>query len=91
LFCAVCTNRKKWKNFPLKLLTFVFDGAILVSRSRQTRPKQKRKEEKKMVKKVWGFNCFGVCIVLIEENKIDEYNAKHPLFNEKIISWKNAD
>ena len=45
----------------------------------------------KEVKKVWGFNCFGVCIVLIEENKIDEYNAKHPLFNEKIISWKNAN
>ena len=45
----------------------------------------------KEVKKVWGFNCFGVCIVLIQENKIDEYNAKHPLFNEKIVSWKNAN
>jgi hypothetical protein len=24
----------------------------------------------------------------MEESKIEEYNKKHPLFNEKIISWK---
>lgn len=38
--------------------------------------------------KVWGFNCFGICIVRIELSKIEEYNKNHPLFNEKIITWK---
>lgn len=38
--------------------------------------------------KVWGFNCFGVCIKLIQKDKIEEWNETHPLFNEKIISWK---
>lgn len=38
--------------------------------------------------KVWGFNCFGVCITRIEIDKIEEYNQKHLLFNEKIVSWK---
>lgn len=41
-----------------------------------------------MVEKVWGYNCFGVCIKLIARDKIDEYNTKHQLFNEKIVSWK---
>ena len=41
-----------------------------------------------MVEKVWGYNCFEVCIKLIARDKIDEYNAKHQLFNEKIVSWK---
>lgn len=40
------------------------------------------------MKKVWCFNCFGVCIARMEESKIAEYNKKHPLFNEKIVSWK---
>lgn len=39
--------------------------------------------------KVWGFNCFGICIVRIEESKIQEYNERHPLVTEKIVSWKN--
>ena len=38
--------------------------------------------------KVWGFNCYGVCIALIEKSKIDEYNAKHPVVSQKIKSWK---
>jgi hypothetical protein len=38
--------------------------------------------------KVWGFNCFGVCIVRIEADRIQEWNDSHPLFNEKIASWK---
>ena len=41
-----------------------------------------------MTNKVWGFNCFGVCVTLIEESKIEEYNENHVLFNEKIVSWK---
>ena len=41
-----------------------------------------------MDKKVWCFNCFGVCIVRLAENKIQEWNDKHPLFNEKIVDWK---
>ena len=48
----------------------------------------KKRGNKKMTEKVWGFNCFGVCIKLIAKDKIEEYNAKHPLFNEKIVSWK---
>ena len=38
--------------------------------------------------KVWGFNCYGICIKRIEVSKIDEWNATHQLANEKIISWK---
>ena len=38
--------------------------------------------------KVWGFNCYGVCIKRIEVSKIDEWNATHSLANEKIVSWK---
>jgi hypothetical protein len=39
-------------------------------------------------KKVWGFNCFGVCIVLISIDRIEHWNNTHPLFNDKIVSWK---
>ena len=46
----------------------------------------KEKEVKKM--KVWGFNCYGVCVAYIDVNKIDRYNEKHPLVSEKIVSWK---
>ena len=42
-----------------------------------------------MTEKVWGFNCFGICIKLIEKDKIEKYNVEHPLFNEKIVSWKS--
>lgn len=38
--------------------------------------------------KVWGFNCYGVCIVRIEVDKIEEYNARHPIISEKIKTWK---
>ena len=38
--------------------------------------------------KVWGFNCYGVCIVLIDVNKIDEWNKNHPIISQKIKSWK---
>lgn len=38
--------------------------------------------------KVWGFNCYGVCIVRIDIDKIDEWNSKHSLFSEKIASYK---
>lgn len=38
--------------------------------------------------KVWCFNCFGVCIVRLPKNTIEEWNKTHPLFNEKIIDWK---
>lgn len=40
--------------------------------------------------KVWGFNCFGVCVVLIAEDRIDAYNEKHTNFAEKIVSWEKA-
>lgn len=38
--------------------------------------------------KVWGFNCYGVCVARIDANKIDEYNATHPLHAQRIVSWK---
>ena len=37
--------------------------------------------------KVWGFNCFGVCIVRINVNDIEQWNKTHLLFNEKIVSY----
>lgn len=40
------------------------------------------------MKKVWCFNCFGVCIVRLSKDKIKEWNVTHSLFNEKIIDWK---
>jgi hypothetical protein len=42
--------------------------------------------------KVWGFNCYGVCVALLEESKIEEWNRRyHPLSSKKIISWKKAE
>lgn len=38
--------------------------------------------------KVWGFNCYGVCIARIEVSKIDEWNNNHPIVSQKIKSWK---
>ena len=49
-------------------------------------PTKRNTEEQKM--KVWGFNCYGICIKRIEASKIDEWNATHQLANEKIVSWK---
>jgi hypothetical protein len=37
--------------------------------------------------KVWGFNCYGVCVKRIELNKIEEWNKTHSLMNQKIVSW----
>ena len=42
------------------------------------------------VEKVWGYNCYGVCIALIEESKIEEYNTNHPVISQKIASWMPA-
>jgi hypothetical protein len=38
--------------------------------------------------KVWGFNCYGVCVARIEVDKIDDWNARHPIASQKIKSWK---
>ena len=38
--------------------------------------------------KVWGFNCYGICIKRIEASKIEEWNATHSLANQKIVDWK---
>lgn len=38
--------------------------------------------------KVWGYNCYGVCVARIEIEKINEYNEKHKLAHEKIVTWK---
>ena len=38
--------------------------------------------------KVWGFNCYGICIKRIKVSKIEEWNATHPLANQKIVDWK---
>lgn len=40
------------------------------------------------MKKVWCFNCYGVCIKRMSIDKIKEYNASHPLASDKIVSWK---
>lgn len=37
--------------------------------------------------KVWGFNCYGICIKRIELDKIQEWNDTHPLTNQKIVDW----
>lgn len=37
--------------------------------------------------KVWGFNCYGVCVKRIELNKIEEWNRTHSLVNQKIVNW----
>lgn len=39
-------------------------------------------------KKVIGFNCFGAEVARIAEDKVEEYNNKHPLFNQKIVSTR---
>lgn len=41
--------------------------------------------------KVWGFNCYGVCIVRIDINKIDEWNNNHPIVSQKIKSYKECE
>lgn len=39
-------------------------------------------------KKVWCFNCYGVCIKRMYISKIDEWNNTHRLVSDKIASWK---
>lgn len=39
------------------------------------------------VEKVWGYNCYGVCITLIDKSEIEEYNANHPVISQKIASY----
>lgn len=39
-------------------------------------------------KKVWCFNCYGVCIKRMYVSKIDEWNNTHGLVSDKITSWK---
>ena len=38
-------------------------------------------------KKVWCFNCYGVCIKRMYISKIDEWNNTHRLVSDKIASW----
>lgn len=38
--------------------------------------------------KVWGFNCYGICIKRIEVNEIEKWNETHALANQKIVIWK---
>lgn len=38
--------------------------------------------------KVWGFNCYGVCIARIEKKDIDKWNENHAIASQKIVSWK---
>ena len=40
--------------------------------------------------KVYGYNCFGICIVRIDVEKIKEWNAKHPFPRDQIFSWKES-
>lgn len=48
-----------------------------------------RKEVKKMEdKKVWCFNCYGVCIKRMYISEIESWNEKHGLVSDKITSWK---
>jgi hypothetical protein len=44
--------------------------------------------EESKVSKVWGFNCFGVAIVLIAPERIEIWNVKHPCLADKIVSTK---
>ena len=41
-----------------------------------------------MTEKVWGFNCFGVCIKLIAKDKIKEYKIQRKNRNLKRILKK---
>ena len=48
-----------------------------------------KKEVKKMEdKKVWCFNCYGVCIKRMYISEIESWNEKHGLVSDKITSWK---
>ena len=39
-------------------------------------------------KKVWAFNCYGVCIKRLYVSEIEEWNNNHGLASDKIVSWK---
>lgn len=47
--------------------------------------------EENKTTKVWGFNCFGVAIVLIKPERIEAWNEKHPNFADKIVSTEPCD
>lgn len=47
--------------------------------------------EENKTAKVWGFNCFGVAIVLIKPERIETWNEKHPNFADKIVSTKPCE
>ena len=64
--------------------------AYNIDNSRDTTNKQEKETMIMKSNKVWGFNCFGVCVVLISEDRIDAYNEKHPNFAEKVVSWEKA-
>lgn len=38
--------------------------------------------------KVWGFNCYGVCVKRLPLGRLIEYNRAHAVASEKIVSWK---
>lgn len=38
--------------------------------------------------KVWCFNCYGVCIARLAVERIANWNEKHVLASEKVVSWK---
>lgn len=41
--------------------------------------------------KVWGFNCFGVAVVLIAPERVDIWNEKHPNIADKITDIKPCE
>ena len=66
----------------MKLLKLGVDKQPLMCYNKGT----KEREVNNM--KVWGYNCYGICIKRIEVSKIEEWNATHPLANQKIVDWK---
>ena len=41
-------------------------------------------------KKVWAFNCYGVCIKRLYISEIEEWNNNHGLASDKIVSWMES-
>ena len=37
--------------------------------------------------KVWGFNCYGVCVKRLPLGRLTEYNKAHPNASERITDW----
>lgn len=40
------------------------------------------------MKKVWCFNCYGVCIARLLESEISEWNKNHEIISKKIVDWR---